>query len=120
MGRCGCGADPMGYLWGAVAAVPSVWGIYGVLWLRCQPYGAHMGRCGCGTGPMGDLWAAVTAVTTLWEMYGHVCMHACMYVRNVCLYVWDCGVGPMGDLWGVHGDLWGDYECTYVCMCKCM
>ena len=42
MGRCGCGADPMGYLWGAVAAVPSVWGIYGVLWLRSHSYGVRL------------------------------------------------------------------------------
>ena len=31
MGCCGCSADHMGHLWAAAAAVPTLWGIYGVL-----------------------------------------------------------------------------------------
>ena len=63
----------MGDLWLAVAAMPTLWGSMGLLWLRCGTYGIYlltlwgsMGCCGCGVGPMGDLWAAVAAV---WE-YG--------------------------------------------------
>ena len=72
MGCCGCGmglmglpygscvdpwaADPMGDLWAAVAAVPTLWAIYGLLWLRCQPYGESMGCCGCGVGSIGLMY----------------------------------------------------------------
>ena len=94
--------DLWGDLWGAVAAVLTLWGIYGVLWLRCRPYGASMGRCGCGLGPMGliygsfgNLWGAVVAVLTLWGTYGALWLRC----------------GPMGILRGAVAAvpaLWGE------------
>ena len=63
-------------LWATVAAVLTLWGIYGALWLRCRPYGASMGRCGCGANPMGHIWGighiwgTVAALPTLWGIYG--------------------------------------------------
>ena len=91
MGYCGCGADPMGHLWGAVAVVPTLWGIYGALWLRSGAYGIDlwslwesMGCCGCGADPMGDQWGAVAAV---WA-YG-ISMGCC-----------GCSPGPMGRIYG--------------------
>ena len=84
MGFCGCSVGPMGLiyepygnLWGAVAAVPTLWGICGQVWLRCRPHGASLGCCGCGMGLMGlihgpyeNLLVAVAAVSTLWGLYG--------------------------------------------------
>ena len=59
MGCCGCGVGlmaliygPYGNLWATVAAVWDLWGIYGLLWLRC--------------GSMGSCCDAVAAVPALW------------------------------------------------------
>ena len=68
----------MGSLWGAMGLYfvvgYFVYGVpmgltYGLLWLRCRPYGASMGCCGCGADSMGHLWGALAAVPTLW---GHL------------------------------------------------
>ena len=43
-------------LWAAEAAVPSLWAIYGALWLRCWTFM--------------DIWGAVAAMWDLWGIYG--------------------------------------------------
>ena len=89
---------------------------YGVLSLRCGPYGAPMGCCGCGVGPMGIYGGAVAAVWDLWGwsmglIYGAMSAYGDLQDLLIGLRcrtygdLWGCcgcGVGLMG----IYGVLW--------------
>ena len=91
--------------------MPTLWVIYGLLWLRCGSYGGSMGCCGCGTDPMGNLWAAVAAVWDLWGICGLLWLQCGTYGIDLWT-LWEsmgccgCGVGPMGDLWAAVAAVW--------------
>ena len=42
----------------AVVAASTLWEIYGMLWLWCQPDSGSMGCCGCGVGTMGLIYGS--------------------------------------------------------------
>ena len=84
---------PIGDLRAAAASVPALGGIYGLLRLRCQPYGGSIG-----------LWAAEGMAMGL-DLCVSMGLQCGTY--GVRKSLWDCGVGLMGTT-----SLWSRWLCV--------